>query len=88
MYRGRYRLGASGSIQMRGFPFSKTKRTPAAQTSPGEMEVAFHVPCEGYSTQITHPGSCVSMDGEPHDQLNKPIVDCKLESGTEEEGVP
>jgi len=76
----------SGGVQKRGLPFSKAKRTPATQTLPGLMEVAFHVPSEEYLTQTSHPasGSCVSMDGEPHDQLNKPTVGCKLESGMEE----
>jgi hypothetical protein len=81
-YRGRYRFGASGSVQMRGFPFSKAERTPTAQTTLGQMELAFHIPCEESLTpQTSHPGSCVRLDGEPHDQLNKPTVDCTLESG-------
>lgn len=85
-YRGRYRWDISGNVQKRGFPFSKAKHTPAAQTSPGQMEVAFHVPREEDLTQTSHSagGSCVRMDGEPHDQLNKPTVGCKLESGMEE----
>ena len=48
------------------------------------MEVAVYIPCEEHLTpQTRNLGSCVGMEGEPHDQLTKQTVDCKPESGME-----